>query len=281
MKKIIAAFDGLKYAASTRDYAIHITKETNAHIVGVFLEDFTYNSYGYYDLTEPDGGISQAKRKQLLQKDVDTRIAAVKDFEKKCQQAKLNFSIHRDRQFAMKDLLHECNYADLLIINSKETFDRSKENLPTQFIKDLLSEVLCPVLVVPATYKSINNISILYDGEPASVYATKMFSYLFGPLKLLPTKVISVKNNLQHLHLPNNHLMKEFMKRHFPHATYKVLKGLPENEIISYLKTEATQTVIVTGAYKRGIVSRWFRQSMADLLMKTLKFPIFIAHNGK
>ena len=37
MKKIIAAFDGLKFSKSTRDYAIQIAKENNAHLVGVFF----------------------------------------------------------------------------------------------------------------------------------------------------------------------------------------------------------------------------------------------------
>jgi hypothetical protein len=32
-------------------------------------------------------------------------------------------------------------------------------------------------------------------------------------------------------------------------------------------------------AYGRSAVSRWFRESMADLLMQTLPFPLFIAHN--
>ncbi len=37
MKKIIAAFDGLKYSASTRDHAIALTQLTGYHLVGVFL----------------------------------------------------------------------------------------------------------------------------------------------------------------------------------------------------------------------------------------------------
>lgn len=42
MKKIIAAFDGLKYSESTRDYAIYLTKQTNTHLIGIFMDDPTY-----------------------------------------------------------------------------------------------------------------------------------------------------------------------------------------------------------------------------------------------
>ena len=48
MKKIIAAFDGLKFSVSTRDYAIQISQTNDAHLVGVFLDDHT--SYKIYDL---------------------------------------------------------------------------------------------------------------------------------------------------------------------------------------------------------------------------------------
>ena len=33
MKKVIAAFDGLKYSGSTRVYAIYLAKQTNTHLV--------------------------------------------------------------------------------------------------------------------------------------------------------------------------------------------------------------------------------------------------------
>jgi nucleotide-binding universal stress UspA family protein len=98
-------------------------------------------------------------------------------------------------------------------------------------------------------------------------------------LKKHPTEVLSVKPVSQSMHVPDNKLMKEFMKRHFPKADYKVLKGLPETEIINFLKTSKGLPLVVLGAYRRGMASRWFRASMADVLMKELKIPVFIAHN--
>jgi nucleotide-binding universal stress UspA family protein len=95
----------------------------------------------------------------------------------------------------------------------------------------------------------------------------------------LDVEVISVNPPGRSLHLPDNHLMREFMRRHFPAADYKVFKGLPEIEIVNYLKEQREPGLIVLGAYRRGVVSRWFRESMADVLMKELKLPLFIAHN--
>jgi len=79
--------------------------------------------------------------------------------------------------------------------------------------------------------------------------------------------------------LPDNKLMKEFMKRHYPKAEYIVLKGSPEDEIIRHLLRDKRDPMIVLGAYRRGRLSRLFRASMADHLVHHLKMPLFIAHN--
>ena len=69
------------------------------------------------------------------------------------------------------------------------------------------------------------------------------------------------------------------MKRHYPKAKYIVTKGCAEDEIIKHLKQTSDNALVVIGAYRRGTVSRWFRESMADSLMKEVKLPLFIAHN--
>jgi nucleotide-binding universal stress UspA family protein len=251
MKKIIAAFDGLKYSKSTRDYALYIAGQTKAHLVGVFLDDPTYTSYKIYEL--------------------------ISDSE--TSEQKLEYSLHHDRKVAISDLKHETIYADLLIINSSETLTHYVEKPPTRFIREILEDAQCPVLLVPPKFKKAEKIKLLYDGAPSSVHAIKMFSYMLPQLKTLDTEVISVKPYGQTLHLPDTKLMKEFMKRHFPKATYTVLKGFPEVEIMKYLRETGENSFVVLGAYRRGFISRWFHESMADTIMKDLKLPLFIAHS--
>ncbi len=277
MKKIIAAFDGLKFSESTLAYASQVINMSHAHLVGVFLEDFTYTSYKISDLITKDG-VSEYKVGLLEEKDKNTRRQSVELFEHTCQAAGFQFNIHRDQDIAIQELIHESIYADLLIIDARETLTHYEEPAPTRFIRDLLSEVQCPVLLVPSSYKPIENIIMLYDGEPSSVFAIRMFSYMFPFLKHLNTEVLTVKNNYESLHVPDNKLIKEFIKRHFPSANYQVLKGLPEEEIIRYLKGQSDHTLVVSGSYRRSRVSRWFRTSMADIIMKELRLPLFIAH---
>lgn len=279
MKKIIAAFDGLKYSESTKAYALAITKLSDAHLVGAFLDDPTYTSYKIYELIVKDG-VSEARLKKFMAKDTLKRNAAATAFKSSCEKEGLEFTIHHDCNIAIQELKHESIYADLMIIDAAETLTHYEEELPTRFIKDLLEGVHCPVLVVPSKYRPVEKIKFLYDGQPSSVHAIKMFSYVMECFKDLPIELVSVKKVGYSFHIPDNKLMKEFMKRHFPYAHYKVRQSyFREDEIINMLKKETGNTLIVLGAYSRGMVSRWLNPSLADMLLKNIKAPLFIAHN--
>ena len=279
MKKFLAVFDGYKISQSTMAYAVELSTTANAHLVGVFLDEFLYHSFNavaiYKTYEKPEEVI-----KQLDEKDKMKRDDAVLQFQKTCEKAKINFSIHRDRSIALQELKLESMFADLIIINEHEKFTQVKEKLPSHFMKDLLADVQCPVLVVPENYKPIDKIVLLYDGEPSSVYAVKMFSYLLNQFKGVPVEVFTVNNWKTDLHLPDNKLMREFIKRHFPEATYTVTKGDAEEQILGFLNNHKENELVVLGAYRRREISRWFKTSMADILMKELDTPLFIAHNS-
>lgn len=276
MKKIIAAFDGLKFSTGAMDYAIYITRHYNAHLVGVFLDDSAYTGYGYKQLLE------HAAEKNILhildENDKRERDAAAMQFTEHCQKAALNFSIHHDKKMALAELLHETIYADLLIIGRDEKFNHGSELKPSTFIRDLLADVQCPVLLVPDKFILPGKNILLYDGAPSSVYSIKMFDYVMAPFRNLDTQVLSVKPAESSLHLPDNTLMKEFMKRHFPKATFTVLQGNAEENIPAFLLQQEEAPIVVLGAYRRSRVSRWFKPSMADVLIQHTKLPLFIAH---
>lgn len=279
MKRISAAFDGLQLSASTMEYAIDITKGCNAHLSGIFLDDLVHHSYRFADLISKEGGVSDKKLKMLNEKDEKTRRTSIRVFKKACESAGIEFSVRRDKNVALKDLLNESIYSDLLIINRKEDFNIYREEIPSDFMREVLTDVQCPVLVVPEKYKPAKKIIFLYDGDPSAVFAVKMFNSILVPFAHLPVQVLSVKSGKESLHLIDNNLMKEFMRLHFPNAEFTILKGSPEEKILSFLEQQNEDVLIVLGAYRRSRVSRWFKPGMADMLMSELNLPLFIAHN--
>jgi nucleotide-binding universal stress UspA family protein len=278
MKKIIVALDGLKLSHSAVQYAIAIAAQEHAHLIGVFLDDITYHSYKIYELTNAEG-VSESKRAALEEGDVEKRTQAAIYFNEACENAGIHYNVHHNRNIAIQELLHESIYADLLIIENHETLTHYAENPPTRFVRELLEGAQCPVLIVPDHYEPIQKAIILYDGEPSSVFATRMFCYVLANLDLQEVEVVTATRSGHSTHIPDNRLMKEFMKRHLPEARYTVLKGDAETEILHHLRMQYVNTLVVMGAYRRGMVSRWFRPSMADFLMTEVKMPLFIAHN--
>lgn len=276
-KKFLAVFDGFKFSESTMNYAIQLTKETDAFLVGVFLDEFIYRSYNISEMITSHKGEQILKEMDL--KDKEKRDEAVKTFERGCGQAGIQYSFHRNTGFAIQELKQESIFADLIIINDTQNFNRFAEEPPTRFIKELLPDVQCPVLIVPDIFNPIDKITLLYDGGPSSVFAIKMFSYLFGNLSDRPVEVFTVKDKMEGSHLPSNKLMREFIKRHFPKAKYIVKKGNAEEQILGHLRYHKGNELVVSGAYRRSEISRWFKTSMADVLMKELDTPLFIAHN--
>lgn len=279
MKNFLAVFDGYKMSESTMKYAIQLTQLADAHLVGVFLDEFIYSSYNISELIASTKEYEKAI-KELDKKDAKKRADAALTFEAACKKAGIRFSIHQDENIAIQELKNESMFADLIIINENETFNKSNEEPPTRFIKDLLGGAQCPVLVVPSLFKPVKKIVMLYDGGPAAVHAIKMFSYVMGNPEKLPVEVFTVKNQKKsEFHVPENKLVREFVKRHFPKATFITARGDAELQISKYLKSHPKNEMVVLGAYQRSEISRWFKISMADILMKELDMPLFIAHN--
>ncbi|GAB3915911.1 universal stress protein [Mucilaginibacter boryungensis] len=277
MKKISAAFDGLKFSKATLDYAIDLTKHSQAILTGVFLEDFLYHSFNLYDMVGSEG-ISSTKLKRLMDKDKVKRQDAVQLFKKACSEKKVNYIVHQDESFAINDLLKESIYGDLVLIGAQETMNHFQQDKPTPFVKDLLASSQCPVLVVPGIYRPIDRVTLLYDGRPSSVYAIKMFNYLFPWLSKTPVEVVFAQDDDKSTKLPDELLFKELIACYYPQVNYKILKGEPEKALLSHLQNLSSNNVVVMGAYSRGTVSRMFSASMANRLMEALDVPMFIAH---
>ncbi|MCU7375741.1 universal stress protein [Paucibacter sp. O1-1] len=95
-----------------------------------------------------------------------------------CQKADIEFNIHHDRNFALSELLHETVYADLLIIGKTETLSPFPQMPPTGFLRDLLGDIQCPVLVVPEQFELVDKPYCYTMDNLLSMVAIKMFSYL-------------------------------------------------------------------------------------------------------
>ncbi|MBV8255584.1 MAG: universal stress protein [Chitinophaga sp.] len=281
MQRITAVFDSLKLSDSTLHYALMIAKKQEAQLIGVMPDDPAYDSYSIYQLYK--AGAGENTLLEMEQADRNTRMAAMFRVEKSCQERGIPCKIHNEKNYSLTAVLEESIYTDLMIIDEKETFCRYDMSVPSHFIRDLLSDVQCPVLLVPhdvtasPLFPEIDKVVILYDGGPSSMYAVKVFNYLFPAFHELPIVVLSV--NQWDKPIGAAKLVKEYINDYFPNAEHKIISGHPEEKIVGYLELQEKGTMVVLGAYSRSRVSRWFHESMADILLDNLSIPILVAHN--
>jgi len=277
MKKIIAAFDSLCFSESTLEEAVKMAKQHDAHLVGVFLQEYTARGFVAYETLVGRVGSESDLFEELEKDDAATSRASIDTFEAACQEAGVSYSIHRDRKSARRELLHESIFADLLVIDPNETFSYVEQDMPGWFLRNILHEAHCPVWLVSRKLQPVQKLIFLYDGSPSSMFAIKMFTYLFPDMSEREVQVLSVKSGTLNMHVPDNKLIHEWMKRHYSRAGYKVVQG-NEQDLINLCRDQGPEVLVVAGAYERGRISNWLYPSLADQLMRLLKAPLFITH---
>jgi len=76
---------------------------------------------------------------------------------------------------------------------------------------------------------------------------------------------------------PDKHKFSEWLKEHYTDLHFEALKGETDNKLFDYVFGRENM-FLVMGAYGRNALSLFFKRSHADLLIKTVTQPIFIAH---
>ncbi len=276
MKKILAAFDGTKYSEGASRYAMEIAKATNSLLIGVFIQDMRYLNYTYaYAWDQPFIDFSSIEASQQEEKDkIDLNI---KLFNRACDEKGIHHKVHLDKGVPLQELLKESIFADIIIIDENTGFFSMGNEGPSPFLKDLLIDSHCPVLIVPHHYHYFDKVFLCYDGGASSVYAIKQFAYLFPELEDLKTTVVSV-NEKSGNHLKEGVNFKDLIRAHFSDTEYVVLQGESGDELINYLKQNSANAVVVMGSYGRNAISRLFHQSVSNRIIKELSVPVFITH---
>ena len=275
-KKILAAFDGIKYSDGASKYAIELARATDSLLVGVFVQDMRYINFTYaYTWDQPFVDMSAIETSQRQEKEkIDLNI---KLFHDACNEKGVKHKVHLDKGVPLQELMHESAFSDLIIIDSHTSFFTIGNNSPSPFLKDFLADSHCPVLIVPNTYTFFNKAVLCYDGSPSSVYAIKAFSYMFPQLEDLRTTVLTV-NEKPTNHIKDSHNLKDLIHTHFKNAEFEVLNGDANVELINYLKDNADNTIVVMGAYGRNAISRLFHQSLSNRVIQEVNAPVFITH---
>jgi len=272
MKKIILAFDGTNFPEAAFEFTRRLNELDPVLLTGVFIPQvllsnlWSYSSPGgelYIPLMEDDESV-------MVQQNIVR-------FEKLCKQNNIEYKVHKDFfDLGFTALAKESSFADLLIVGSEEFYSNMGKAEANVFLEQMLHDIKCPVLLVPQEFTFPENILLSYDGRDESVFAIKQFAYLFPELLNKPALLVyATKNDGEDF--PEKNKIEELVKEHFKNLSFHKLVADPKKYFNSWV-AENKGAIVVSGAFSRSDLSRFFKKSFINEVITDHKLPVFIAH---
>ena len=270
MKKILVLINDYMVPATALNFAIKFAVQNEATLFGIFVQSLKYSDDSYLfpsdiNLTDQDSTIATDEDEHL--QFLDTSI---KSFAGTCVTANVSFKTHVVSNNHLDTLIDYSAFADLIVCDA--------DTPPIQYtMNTFLADTHCPVVMINRDYIDINTLVFTYDDKLSSIYAIRLFTYLFGLYKDLPVHFVSVlpKNVLG---LEYDDLIREWLPLHYPNANIEIIKGETKKELTNYIN-RLSNPLIIMGSFGRNALSRFFKESQANYIMTQTNAPIFIAHN--
>lgn len=278
MKKIRLAIDAINPDKNAMEFACYLGRLTKSKVTGVFLENLVaeekpvlkqMQGMAYMDWEVDEKSAEHKAKIELIEKNISF-------FNEGCINREVSYSLHRDRGVPASELIEESRFADVLVVDAETSFNKHYEGTPTEFVRDILKKAECPVIIAPERFEAIDEIIFSYNGSSSSLFAIKQFTYLFPQLHDKKVSIIQV-NEAGKWQDPDKYKFKEWMIEHYTNFHFEALKGKANMILFDYLYKRKNM-FLVMGAYGRNDLSQFFKSSHADLLIKTVTLPIFIAH---
>lgn len=277
MEKILLAINSAQVNVNTIDFACYIANLTRSKLTAIFLENLeavpavTSFPGGIYAESVLQPGLP-ANTERSNQWEQNVRV-----FESVCKNRGVTSCIHRDIGVPTEEVVFESRFADMLIVDAEMSFRDKPEGLPTPFVKEVLAKSECPVVIAPYSFYGIDEIVFAYDGSASSVFAMKQFSYLLPQLSDKIVTILQVRENGDPPSI-DNHKVRELLQMHYGGIGFEFLHGKASDELFGRLISRKN-VFLVMGAFGRSMLSSFFRHSTAELLIKTVNVPVFIAHH--
>lgn len=269
MKKIMAAVDALNFSEHDLKNYIYLAEKARGELTILFLENLAGEAILLSAVYE---GLYAESVKARQEKSRLNRKRLVDFYRHSCMDVTIR-SLEGDLETA---LITESRFADLLLIKNATSFTGLSDANPPRFIRELLSEAQCPVLMVPDTLYDIEEIIFTYNGTFSSMFAIRQFIQVFDGLGKIPVKVVYISDD-EGKRMPNGNLIRDYLGHHFEDIKYLTRGGTAAGELMA-LTLHKTNAVMTFGAYGRSKTSLFFHRSDVDSLLRTANAPLFITH---
>lgn len=257
------------------NFGIYLSDVTNSRLTGVFLENTTATK----DRPGEAYHIPQLNTEAPVPTLTVTHPAidrSIQRFKDMCTNKSIRYNVHRARGIPSHEMIRESRFADLIVVDATTTFEDAIETRPTGFVRQLLKEAECPVILAPKSFDGIDEIIFTYDGSRSAAFAIKQFTYMFPQFDDRKIMILQVSGD-GNWNGNDKYNFREWLQNRYSVIAFQTVQGEAESGLFDYLFSRKNAFVVM-GAYGRGRLSTFFKPSHADVLIKKIAHPIFIAH---
>lgn len=272
MKKIIVLNEALKFRPETLDLAAFIARLSKSKVVGLFFEG---NNIETSPSVKSFGG--QLYVEEIIAHDEEQAKITSDQFKNGCIQREVDCIVRHSND---ELLINETRYADLLVIPAAISH-AGDNDIPSKLLLKMLHDAECPVIVAPEYFQIPEEIVFAYDGSRSAAFAIKQFYYQLPELADKKITILHVNTDSEYSdqYEGNDHFV-EWLDLHFQNVSFHESNGDVREGLFKYFieYNQQKNKLLVIGSFGRNMLSSFFKKSAADLVLKAIDAPVFIAH---
>ena len=269
MNKVLLILDGTHVPSYLLDAATRIGGAANYHLHALFLnKEPTGLQYDYFFPNDYSLVENPLTGKSIEQENKDIIDANIQTFKDTCELAGVSYTIDERKDYSLGELLQLTAFCDLVLADAKSTFYE-------YLLTDLLTDAHCPILLTKQTLSAPEKIVLAYDGSLSSIYAMKMFTYLFPQWKDVPLQVVYISEG-GNRSLPKEAQIRSWLILHYTTIEEHVLTGNRLQALAGFINTDETRKIVIMGAYGKKGVSRLFHKSISEAVTDSSNAAAFI-----
>lgn len=266
------AFEETLFPEGAFEFVRKLNEYEPVMVTGLFIPQVRYSDVWSYG-----GAMVGAGIQSVVLDDPGLIRKTIQRFETVCQHNGIPYRVHSgDNDFSLQALVKETRYADVMVISSEKFFHFLSVPDPGNYMKDVMKQAECPVVIVPEHHAFPEKLILAYDGHASSVYAIKQFANIFPNLASLPTLLVYA-NEQSGTDIPEEIYVEELVTQHYPNLDIMKLHMDNRKQFARWVDIHP-KALLVSGAFGRSAMSSIIRKSYITDIIAEQRMPIFIAH---
>ena len=273
MKKILFAVDGTNFSEGTFEFIRRLNEQTPVMVTGIFVPQLDYSNLWSYATAAGNGAVFVP----LLEEEENEEVLRnIQKFEGMCQANGIAYRVHKDFfNFALPVLKEESRFADVMLLSGELFYKQFLKSNQTEYLRTVVHEAECPVLIVPEDSRLPTSNILAYDGSDDAVFAIKQFAYIFPEFASLPTMLVYA--NAGEKDIPEKDEIIELTTQHYKDLTLYHLQAEPKKFFATWVESRPG-SILVSGSFSRSTISQAFKKSFVGNVIEDHQLPVFIAH---